>query len=254
MSAYADTLISVQFGCNSADFCEPAVATSGVEPDAASADPHFSASSVWNQLSAAASQPGPVSFSNLLNNTGSPTGVAISISTIAGASNFSSDFPDTALLSFTNTTFTITGLAPNMPFTLFLYAFNGGPGLSPFIGRGAITPVHNDDETFTAGSSSFDTASATSICSTYGSPCENSEDQDDVSDGYVFGVTDASGVIKGAWTKDATNTAFEAWSGFQLDVGYSPALAPEPAAWGLIALGIGVLSTLGRRRRASPRT
>lgn len=248
-AAYADTLISVQFQCNNVTFCGPATPNSGVEPDAASADPNFSSSNVWNQLGAAAVQPGPVSFANLMNSAGIATTAAIGISNIAGGANFFSEFPDTTVQSYTNATFTITGLAPNMPFTLFLYAYNGGPILSPFLASGDSTAVHVNDETFTVPGSSFDTANATTACLTYGPPCENSEDPDNVSDGYIYGMTDSSGVIAGTWTKDATNTGSEAWSGFQLDVGYSPA-APEPAAWCLMALGICLLLGFYKRRRA----
>lgn len=227
----ADTIISVQFECSS---CGGATNYSGVEPDAASADPQFGSSNVWNHLTATFSQTGSVSFP-LVNNSGTATTAALGISHIDGAYNAASNFPDTYFYSYSNSSFTITGLTPNEPFTLFLYAYD---------------QRHFRDETFTVGSSSFDTANATASCITYGPPCRNSEDPIYVSDASITGDTSATGTISGTWDLDSSNVPpFEGeidWSGFQLDI-VSPAVTstPEPAAWGLLAIGL--IALLARR-------
>ncbi|HEX7363103.1 MAG TPA: hypothetical protein VF283_21650 [Bryobacteraceae bacterium] len=87
-SLYADTIISAQFE-NSDGFSFPAVTYSGVEPDAAAADPAFANSNVWNALQAKFSQSGMVSFSNLVDSAGADTGAALSISHIDGGAEFS---------------------------------------------------------------------------------------------------------------------------------------------------------------------
>jgi hypothetical protein len=210
---FANTVISVQFESNGANNY------SGVEPDAANADSQFQNSSVWNHLTASGN--GPISFTNLVDNNGIATSTALSISNIFGSLNATPSFPDTTFFNIGNGSFSITGLVPNEPFTLFLYAFD---------------QAHSIDETFTVGTSSFNTANATSVCTSYGPPCRNSEDPVNVSDASVTGVTTASGAISGTWISNLSRQS--AWSGFQLDIGPVATAVPEPAALTLVIVGL----------------
>ncbi|MGH9584258.1 MAG: hypothetical protein ACRD4O_15140 [Bryobacteraceae bacterium] len=82
-SLYADLVISAQFE-NSQRVATSATTYSGVEPDAAAANPAFASSNVWNALQAPTFQSASVSFSNLLNSTGADSGAGLSISHIDG--------------------------------------------------------------------------------------------------------------------------------------------------------------------------
>jgi hypothetical protein len=85
--------------------------------------------------------------SSLLDSTGA--GAQLSISHIDGAfNNGVGTFPDAYILTLSNSTFTISGLAPNSAFTLFLYAFNN-------------VALQFREEVFTVGNSSFDSANGT---------------------------------------------------------------------------------------------
>jgi hypothetical protein len=235
-SLYADTIISAQFE-NSDGFSFPAVTYSGVEPDAAAADPAFANSNVWNALQAMFSQSGAVSFSNLLDSTGANTGAALSISHIDGALNSGSKLPFTFVAATTNPqgknsqTFTFSGLPPGQSFTLFLYALNSF--LYPNDNRG--------DEVFTVNGSSFDTAN--------GNP--SSESHNAAVTGMLVGVTSSTGTIDGTWASGPDNGVPGgeiSWSGFQLAIGTTVSAVPEPSALFLLACGVVPLLLVARRR------
>jgi hypothetical protein len=125
--------------------------------------------------------------------------------------------------------FTISGLAPNESFTLFLYAFN------------SVHSANDRGEIFTVGSSIFSSAT--------GHP--NSLDPVHGVDGFITGVTSSTGTITGTWAFDPSNHSHEIdWSGFQLDVS-SAVAAPEPGTLGLLVGGLGLVM-LGRRRFRRP--
>jgi hypothetical protein len=116
-------IISAQFENNN-NSGVPAVNFSGFEPDAVAADSAFSESDVWNHLAAGFVQSGPISFSNLVNSTGTATGASLGISFISGGFNSSPGLPATYIYSGeASQTFLFTGLPPDESFLLFLYAY-----------------------------------------------------------------------------------------------------------------------------------
>ena len=128
--------------------------------------------------------------------------------------------PDTYFYQYgSSTPFTISGLAPNEDFTLFLYAYN------------SVHSANDRGEIFTVGSSTFDSAT--------GNP--SSLDPTHAVDGFITGVTGSDGTISGMWAFDSSNQSGEIdWSGFQLDVSSSVAL-PEPGSIALLAGALGLL-------------
>ena len=218
-SLRADTIISVQFqGTNSP------VNFQGVEADAAAADAAFANSNEWNYL-----QPSGTTFPDLITSTGAASGVSFSTQYVYGYNAGTHDLPDDYFYQYiqnaSSTPFTITGLAPNEDFTLFLYAYN------------SVNSENDRGEIFTVGSSSFDSAT--------GNPA--SLDPTHAVDGFITGVTSSNGTISGTWAFDPSNDSGEIdWSGFQLDVS-SPVAAPEPGTIVLLASGLGLM-ILGRRR------
>ena len=214
------SVISAQFG-NSADFQVPLELQVGVEPDAAAADPAFENSNVWNALVAGDNQSGPISFPDLLDNTGTNTGASLSFSHIDGGFNtlerggFAAELPDSYLFSDSSTQFTFNGLLPNEPFTLIVYT---------------VDPVFPRQEAvFTAGNSTFDT--------TDGMPM--SLDLSCCVSGILTGTSDATGAIHGTWSIGANNQVEPpqiAWAGFQLD-----AAIPEPSPAYLVGIALGLV-------------
>jgi hypothetical protein len=132
------------------------------------------------------------------------------------------------VFSNSDTKFMFSGLVPNSPFTLFIYATD------PVFPR--------QQAVFTVASSTFDTENGTAMtleptCCVFGT---------------LTGTVDASGDISGTWDLGADNPNEQiAWSGFQLvDVG--PETVPEPNELVLLGTGLGLL-LLGIRRRATIR-
>jgi hypothetical protein len=189
----------------------------GVEPDAAAADAAFANSNQWNHL-----QPLTTTFPNLISSTGANSGASFSAQYIYGYNAGSGNFPDSYFYQYSyNETqpFTISGLAPNESFALFLYAYNSQSSAND---RGAI---------YTVGSSTFATPT--------GNPA--SLDPTHAVDGLITGVTDSSGTISGTWGFYPSNPSGEIdWSGFQLDVS-SAVAAPEPGTVVLLAGGLLIL-------------
>ena len=228
-SLRADTIYSVQFENNHGQ-AHPAVNFSGVEPDAAAADSmlgtNFNHSNVWNHLGAELVQSGAFS-SSLTDSTGAGA-AQLNISNINGAFNKLSTLPDTYFYSNSNSSFTISGLERDSAFTLFLYAYNNVPF---------------QEEVFTAGNSTFDSAS--------GAP--SSLDPNNVTTGHVTGVTSSTGSITGTWNFGPNNEQGEKidWAGFQLDVASSGASLPEPATLALLGTGLLVLAGAAWRRLLS---
>jgi hypothetical protein len=220
-SLRADTIISVQFQGTASP-----VNFQGVEADAAAADAEFANSNQWNHLQPNGVQPFTTS---LITSTGAASGATFSTQFVYGYNAGSNNLPDTYFYQYEqnglSTPFTISGLAPNEDFTLFLYAYN------------SVNSPNDRGEIFTVGSSSFDSAT--------GNP--SSLDPTHAVDGFITGVTSSNGTISGTWAFDASNLSGEIdWSGFQLDVS-SAVAAPEPGAIVLLAGGLGLM-ILGRRR------
>jgi hypothetical protein len=220
-SLQADTIISAQFQGTAA----PILNFQGVEADAAAADAAFANSNQWNHL-----QPtGGTTFANLITSTGANSGASFSTQFVYGYNAGSHNLPDDYFYQYgsngSSTPFTISGLAPNESFTLFLYAYN------------SVHSANDRGEIFTVGSSTFD--SATGNAST--------ADPTHAVDGFITGVTDSTGTISGTWALDPSNSSGETdWSGFQLDVS-SAVAAPEPGTIVLLAGGLGLM-ILGMRR------
>jgi hypothetical protein len=220
-SLKADMIISAQFQGTSSS-----VNFQGVEPDAAAADAVFASSDQWNHL-----QPtGGTTFSNLITSTGADSGASFSTEFVYGFNDGSHNLPDTYFYQYAanglNQPFTISGLAPDESFTLFLYAYNsvGSPN-----NRGAI---------FSVGSSTFSTATANA----------SSSDPTHAVDGFITGVTGSDGTISGTWAFDPSNSVGEIdWSGFQLDVSSAVVGAPEPGTIILLGGGLGLM-ILSRRK------
>jgi hypothetical protein len=195
-----------------------------VEPDAVAADAGFANSNQWNHLDESNRVP---SWPGLVDSTGVNSGARLDFSSaqVQAYNDFSRAFPDTYLFEFADQTFTISGLAPNASFTLFLYALNSVHSAND---RGAV---------FTVGSATFSTGAAN----------PSSEDPARVVDGFVTGVTSATGTIEGTWAFAPGNTGREIdWSGFQLDL--APTAAPEPGTFILFGGGL-VLAALRTRSR-----
>ncbi len=217
---HADTIISIQLQGTSGP-----VNFQGVEADAAAADAAFANSDQWNHL-----QPtGGTTFSNLITSTGADSGASFTTQFIYGYNAGSHNLPDTYFYQYESNglsqPFTISGLAPNESFTLFLYAYN------------SQSSANDRGESFTVGSSTFDSAT--------GNP--SSLDPTHAVDGFITGVTSSTGTISGTWSFDPSNHSGETdWSGFQLDVS-SAVAAPEPGTVALLAGGLGLI-VLGMRR------
>jgi hypothetical protein len=222
-SLQANTIISAQFQGTDG----PVFDFQGVEADAAAADAVFANSSQWNHLQRLA-----LTYPNLLTSTGANSGASLSINEDGGYNDVTHNLPDTYFYRFRSSSpFTISGLAPNETFTLFLYAFN------------SVHSVNDRGEIFTVGSSTFTTATGNA----------SSLDPTHVVDGFITGVTSANGTISGAWAFDPSNHSGEIdWSGFQLDVA-SAVAAPEPGTVALLAGGLGLVALGGLVRKRSLR-
>jgi hypothetical protein len=224
-SLQANTVYSAQFQGTDG----PILNFQGVEADAAAADPAFANSNQWNHLP----PDGSTTFPNLITSTGAISGASFSTQFVYGYNDGSHNLPDSYFYQYSlnglSTPFTISGLAPNESFTLFLYSFN------------SVHSANDRGEIFTVGSSTFN--SATGNAST--------ADPTHAVDGLITGVTDSSGTISGTWAFDPSNHSGETdWSGFQLDVS-SAVAAPEPDTLVLLAGGLGLM-ILGRRRARRP--
>jgi hypothetical protein len=167
---------------------------------------------------------------NLITSTGANSGISFSTQFVYGYNAGSHDLPDTYFYQYDqnslSTPFTISGLAPNEDFTLFLYAYNS-------------QSFDNDrGEIFTVGSSTFSTATGNA----------STLDPTHAVDGFITGVTSSNGTISGTWAFDPSNHSGEIdWSGFQLDVSSAVVATPEPSSIVLLAGALGLM-ILGRRR------
>jgi hypothetical protein len=221
-SLQANTIISAQFQGTG----QPIFNFQGVEADAAAADASFASSNQWNHLRADAG----TTFPNLLTSTGANSGASFSTNLDFGYNDGSHNFPDTYFYHFSSSgsiaPFTISGLAPNETFTLFLYGYN------------SVHSANDRGEILTVGSSTFSTATGNA----------SSLDPTHVVDGFITGATSSNGTISGTWAFDPSNHAGEIdWSGFQLDVSSAAVAAPEPGTMVLLVGGLGLM-ILGRRR------
>ena len=223
-SLKADVIYSAQFqGTNGpTDF-------QGVEPDAAAADPAFASSDQWNHLQTTVAD-ATVTWS-LFDSTGANSGVSFSTTLEYAYDDFTHGLPDTYFYENPSNglsqPFSISGLAPNEAFTLFLYSFN------------SVHSTNDRGEVFTVGSSTFASAN--------GNPA--TLDPAHGVDGLITGVTGADGTIHGTWAFDPSNHSGEIdWSGFQLDVASADVAAPEPGTTALLLVGGLGLVILGRQR------
>ncbi|MGH9621697.1 MAG: PEP-CTERM sorting domain-containing protein [Bryobacteraceae bacterium] len=236
-SLYADLVISAQFLDSSNASGRTAVDYSGVEPDAATADPAFANSNQWNHLGVSFNTfpGGPVSFSNLLDSTGASTGVGLSFSDLSSSYDSGTALPDTYVYLYKSdsiSTFTFSNLPANQNFVLFLYAYDTQS-------TECATGSNCRDEVFSVGTSSFDTANGT----------PSREDPQQAVVGYLTGTTSATGTIDGTWAFGPQNaTMIESdWSGFQLDVHPAVSAVPEPSSLFLLMSGLGLLFFAARR-------
>jgi hypothetical protein len=220
-SLWADTIYSAQFQGTASP-----VNFQGVEADAAAADAAFASSNQWNHL-----QPnGTMPFTtNLITSTGTSSGASFTTQIVYSYNAGSHDLPDGYFYQYSanglSTPFTISGLAPNESFALFLYAYN------------SQNSPNDRGESFTVGNSTFDSATGNAA----------SLDPTHAVDGLITGVTSSSGTISGTWNFDPSNQSGEIdWSGFQLDVS-SAVVAPEPGTIVLLAGGLGLMILGGRR-------
>jgi hypothetical protein len=157
----------------------------------------------------------------LISSAGANSGASLGIQYVFGYNAGTDTLPDSYFYQYGsdgNQPFTISGLAPNESFDLFLYAYNSVNSPND---RGAV---------YSVGSSTFTTAT--------GNPA--SLDPTHAVDGLITGITSSSGTISGTWAFAPSNTGEIDWSGFQLDVSGAVA-APEPGTLVLLAVGVVIL-------------
>jgi hypothetical protein len=202
---------------------------SGVESQAAAADPVFANSNVWNHPSVdptVAEATINASFSNLVNSTGATTSVGISFTgTFSSAigppiDNSGSDGVENDYFELdggnqlsSSITYTISGLPAGMLVSVFLYSPNFGAS-------------HGTDRGYnlTLNGTAVDVVSASTANNT----------------ALVNVMSTASGTITGTWTSD--HNAEADWSGFQLSY-----TVPEPSTWAAVLVSAGLVSLIMRR-------
>jgi hypothetical protein len=222
-------VISIDFQPNAPFGPNAPVDFTGVESQAATANPVFGNSNIWNYLAIAPATTQTVnpSFSSLVNSAGVGTTVGLSFTGSLTAAddapidNSGSDGLENDYLlvnaagASSSATYTITGLPANTSVTLYLYAPNFGASHSQV--RGDSFTVNGTPVTIAATGSTDDTALLTV-------------------------TTDPSGDISGTW---AANGSHEGdWSGMQLAY-----VVPEPGAALLALLGLSSLFGVVRLRR-----
>ncbi len=222
-------VISVDFQPNGAFAGRNPVDFSGVESQAAAADPAFAASSVWNYLEIAPGSQNTTnpSFGGLVDSTGAVTGVSISFTGSISAAddnpidNSGSDAVENdyfyLYLGGTSDSagYAIAGLPADTTVALYLYA----PNFTQYGSRGYQLTANGNTIAVSSGPNGNALASVT---------------------------TDASGDISGVWSILQGNEGD--LSGLQIAYGDNP--VPEPSSVVLAAAGI-LLALAGMRRRAA---
>jgi len=220
-------VISVDFQPNSYFAGRAPVDFTGVESQAAAADPVFYASDIWNHLSIAPDPtftPNP-SFSGLVDSAGNATSVGISFTGTVGSAddvpidNSGSDAVenDYILIAPANTVgYVISGLPADTSVALYLYAPNFGlpSGFNSLTSRGYQFTANGNTITVNSG------------------PSGNA---------LAFVTTDAGGDISGVWSSGSNEGDL---SGLQI-------ATPEPSSVTLAAGGI-LLALGGLLRRKRP--
>jgi hypothetical protein len=225
-----NVIVSADFQPN-ADFGGYApVDFSGVESQAAAANPVFASSNVWNYPSVdptVAEATTNASFSNLVNSAGATTSVGISFTGTfssaigtpidnSGSDGLENDYFELDGNNQLSSTiaYSISGLPANMLISVFLYSPNFGAS-------------HGTDRGYnlTLNGTAVDVASASTANNT----------------ALVNVMSTASGTITGTWTSD--HSAEADWSGFQLSY-----MAPEPSTWAAVLSSAGLMGLTMRRR------
>jgi hypothetical protein len=216
-------LISVDFGIDGSDV------QSGVELQAATADPAFAAANIWNQLNFVYFGPDQdPSFSGLFDSEGNTTTAGLSITgTVAGYSFGDPAEPLRTDFMFFNSRalsssieWHITGLAPNSAYRLFAYGGNGD-----FLRDCEIAIDTN-------GNGSL----ADEVAKLIGSASTDSTQSKDAF--FASILSDGNGTILGRTAgigtpADEGDVTYEAnWGGFQI------AAVPEPTSIVLAAIGL----------------
>lgn len=216
---------------------------SGNEAAATAANPAFGAANVWNNLFSPYALDTNLSWSNLVDSTGAPSSVGLSITGSVGAGDFTpwEPAPDPVRTAFlfwnswqdglgafgagesTNITWMLTGLRPNATYAMFFYG--GLPDMNRYFN---VTIGGTTQQVWAYSDYVSHPLTGTLFATLYSD-----------ASGSITGTGDGSG---SGWSGSANEAD---WAGFQI-VELSPT-TPEPSS--LLLLGSGLLSAVTYLRR-----